>query len=178
MLKRILTPNLKFYSTAVVGSTIGGVLISEYILTDDRLDSIKKGIFGEAHAFSTADHGMHAAHYPWEFDKFNKTFDHAALRRGYQVYREICAACHSMDLIYWRNLIGVTHTAKEVKEMAGEFEYKDGPDDTGEYFMRPGKTSDPMPRPYVNDEAARAANGGALPPDLSCISRARKGESV
>ena len=139
MFKRLLASDLKFYSTAIVGSAAGGFLISEYVLTDDRLDNLKKSILGESFAFSTADHGMHAAHYPWEFSKFNKTFDHAALRRGYQVYREICAACHSMDLIYWRNLTGVTHTEKEVKEMAADFEYKDGPDDTGEYFMRPGK---------------------------------------
>lgn len=81
-----------------------------------------------------------------------------------------------MDYIHWRNLVGVSHTESEVKQMAAEFEYKDGPDDKGEYFMRPGKPADKMPRPYSNDEAARAANGGALPPDLSCISRARHGE--
>ncbi|KAI8906275.1 cytochrome c1 [Gorgonomyces haynaldii] len=129
-----------------------------------------------AHAFSTPDHGLHAPHYPFEFKKWWSTYDHAALRRGYQVYREICAACHSMDYIHWRNLVGVTHTEAEAKEMAAEYEYRDGPNDAGEYFMRPGKLTDPMPRPYANDEAARAANGGALPPDLSCIARARPGE--
>lgn len=62
-----------------------------------------------------------------------------SIRRGYQVYREICSACHSMEYIHWRNLVGVSHTEAEAKAMAAEFEYKDGPDDQGEYFMRPGK---------------------------------------
>ena len=70
------------------------------------------------------------------------------------------------------------YTEAEAKAMAAEYEYEDGPNDQGEYFKRPGKLSDPMPRPYPNDEAARKANGGALPPDLSCIARARHGEEV
>ncbi|EGF84459.1 hypothetical protein BATDEDRAFT_9227 [Batrachochytrium dendrobatidis JAM81] len=131
----------------------------------------------EAHAFSTADAGLHAPHWPWETNYWWTTFDHASLRRGYQVYREICAACHSMDYIYWRNLVGVTHTENEAKEMAAEYEYKDGPDDKGEYYMRPGKLTDPMPRPYPNEESARVANAGSYPPDLSCIVRARHGDA-
>ncbi|KAI9326970.1 cytochrome c1 [Zopfochytrium polystomum] len=119
---------------------------------------------------------MHAHPLPWEHRGFFKTYDHAALRRGYQVYREICAACHSMNLIHWRNLVGVTHSEEEAKAMAAEYEYQDGPDDKGELFMRPGKLTDRMPVPYHNDESARVANGGALPPDLSCIARARHGE--
>lgn len=62
-----------------------------------------------------------------------------SIRRGYQVYREVCSACHSLDRIAWRNLIDVSHTEDEVKAMAEEFEYQDGPDDNGEMFMRPGK---------------------------------------
>ncbi|KAJ3268680.1 cytochrome c1 [Terramyces sp. JEL0728] len=182
--------SMLWFAKATAGSALLGFAVSEFVLTDERMESINNswdsllnkseeyGIslpFRKAHAFSTADHGLHPPHFPWEFDKFYKTFDHAALRRGYQVYREICAACHSMDFIYWRNLVGVTHTEAEAKTMAEEYEYKDGPNDQGEYFMRPGKLSDPLPRPYPNDEAARVANAGALPPDLSCISRARKG---
>ncbi|KAI9094708.1 cytochrome C1 family-domain-containing protein [Phlyctochytrium arcticum] len=129
-----------------------------------------------AHAFSTVDHGLHAPHYPWEHQKPWKTFDHAALRRGFQVYKEVCSACHSMEYVHYRNLVGVTHTEAEAKELAAEYEYKDGPDDKGDMFMRPGKLTDTMPQPYPNEEAARAANGGAYPPDLSCIVRARHGE--
>lgn len=101
-----------------------------------------------------------------------------SIRRGYQVYREVCAACHSLDRIAWRNLVGVSHTVSEVKAMAEEVEYTDGPDDQGEMFQRPGKLSDYMPGPYPNEEAARASNGGSAPPDLSLITKARHGGPV
>jgi ubiquinol-cytochrome c reductase cytochrome c1 subunit len=101
-----------------------------------------------------------------------------SIRRGYQVYREVCAACHSLDRIAWRNLVGVSHTVDEVKVMAEEIEYEDGPNDQGEMFQRPGKLSDYMPPPYPNEEAARAGNAGALPPDLSLITKARHGGVV
>lgn len=101
-----------------------------------------------------------------------------SIRRGYQVYREVCAACHSLDRIAWRNLVGVSHTADEARTMAEEVEYEDGPNDQGEMFQRPGKLSDYMPAPYPNEEAARASNQGALPPDLSLIVKARHGGPV
>ena len=101
-----------------------------------------------------------------------------SIRRGYQVYREVCAACHSLDRIAWRNLVGVSHTVDEVKAMAEEVEYEDGPNDQGEMFTRPGKLSDYLPPPYPNEEAARASNQGALPPDLSLIVKARHGGAV
>ncbi|KAI9225802.1 MAG: cytochrome C1 family-domain-containing protein [Piptocephalis tieghemiana] len=128
----------------------------------------------QAHA-ETAETGLHAPHLPWEHHSPFKTFDHAAIRRGYQVYKEVCAACHSMDRIAFRNLIGVSHTTEEAKALAEEFEYEDGPNDEGEMFKRPGKPADYFPRPYANDEAARAANAGALPPDLSLMVKARHG---
>lgn len=102
----------------------------------------------------------------------------SSIRRGYQVYREVCAACHSLDRIAWRNLVGVSHTVDEVKAMAEEQEYTDGPNDAGEMFQRPGKLSDYMPAPYPNEEAARAGNAGALPPDLSLMVKARHGGAV
>ena len=101
-----------------------------------------------------------------------------SIRRGYQVYREVCAACHSLDRIAWRNLVGVSHTADESRAMAEEFEYTDGPNAEGDMFQRPGKLADYMPKPYPNEEAARASNGGALPPDLSLIVKARHGGAV
>lgn len=101
-----------------------------------------------------------------------------SIRRGYQVYREVCAACHSLDRIAWRNLVGVSHAVEEVKAMAEEVEYEDGPNDVGEMFQRPGKLSDYFPPPYPNDEAARAGNAGALPPDLSLMIKARHGGAV
>ncbi|KAH8071800.1 cytochrome C1 family-domain-containing protein [Cristinia sonorae] len=130
---------------------------------------------GEVHANSPAEEGLHPPEYPWSHSGWLDSFDHASIRRGYQVYREVCAACHSLDRIAWRNLVGVSHTVDEVKTMAEEVEYEDGPNDQGEMFQRPGKLSDYMPPPYPNEEAARASNGGALPPDLSLIVKARHG---
>lgn len=130
---------------------------------------------GEVHASSPAEDGLHPPAYPWSHKGLLDTFDHASIRRGYQVYREVCAACHSLDRIAWRNLVGVSHTADEARALAEEVEYTDGPNDQGEMFQRPGKLSDYMPAPYPNEEAARASNGGALPPDLSLIVKARHG---
>lgn len=100
------------------------------------------------------------------------------IRRGYQVYREVCSTCHSLDRVAWRNLVGVSHTVTEAKAMAEEVEYTDGPDSNGEPFQRPGKLSDYFPPPYANEEAARSGNAGALPPDLSLITKARHGGAV
>ncbi|XP_025909228.1 cytochrome c1, heme protein, mitochondrial, partial [Nothoprocta perdicaria] len=98
-----------------------------------------------------------------------------SLRRGFQVYRQVCSACHSLEYVAFRNLVGVTHSEAEAKALAEEVEVLDGPDENGEMFMRPGKISDAFPKPYPNAEAARAANNGALPPDLSYIVNARHG---
>jgi ubiquinol-cytochrome c reductase cytochrome c1 subunit len=130
---------------------------------------------GEVHASAMSDEGLHPTQYPWSHRGHLDSFDHASIRRGYQVYREVCAACHSLDRIAWRNLVGVSHTADEAKAMAEEVEYTDGPNDEGEMFQRPGKLADYMPGPYPNEEAARAGNAGALPPDLSLIVKARHG---
>ncbi|ORX58897.1 cytochrome c1 [Hesseltinella vesiculosa] len=122
-----------------------------------------------------ADEGLHPPEHPWSHNGPLSTYDHAAIRRGFQVYQEVCSACHSLDRIAWRNLIGVSHTEDEVKALAEEHQYVDGPDENGDMFERPGKPSDYMPRPYANDEAARAGNAGALPPDLSLMTKARHG---
>jgi len=99
----------------------------------------------------------------------------SSLRRGFQVYREVCSSCHSLSRIPWRSLVGSTHTVDEMKAMAEENEYDTEPNDEGEIEKRPGKLSDYIPPPYKNDEAARAANNGALPPDLSLMVKARHG---
>lgn len=97
------------------------------------------------------------------------------LRRGYQVYQEVCASCHSLSRIPYRSLVGSVITVDEAKAQAEENEYDSEPNDEGEIEKRPGKLSDYLPAPYKNDEAARAANNGALPPDLSLIVKARHG---
>lgn len=117
---------------------------------------------------------VHPPHFAWShFGLFN-SYDHASIRRGYEVYKQVCAACHSLQYLAYRNLVGVSHTEAEAKAEAAEVMVKDGPNDQGEYFMRPGKLSDYFQSPYPNEEAARAANNGAYPPDLSLIVDGRK----
>lgn len=126
-------------------------------------------------AMTPAEEGLHPTKYPWVHEQLTKTYDHQALRRGFQVYQEVCAACHSLQRIPYRSLVGVTHTVDEAKAMAEQNEYDTEPNDEGEIEKRPGKLSDYLPSPYKNDEAARAANNGALPPDLSLMVKARHG---
>lgn len=126
-------------------------------------------------ASSPAEEGLHPPAYRWSSLGWFDTYDHMSIRRGFQVYQEVCSTCHSLQRIAWRNLVGVSHTVDEVKAMAGEVEYTDGPNDDGEMFQRPGKLADYLPSPYPNEEAARTANAGALPPDLSLIIKARHG---
>lgn len=101
--------------------------------------------------------------------------DMKSVRRGYFVYKNVCAQCHSLSLVAFRNFVDVIATEDEAKEWAAETEVTDGPNDQGDMFERPGKLSDYLPRPYANDNAARAANAGALPPDLSLMEKARVG---
>lgn len=122
-----------------------------------------------------SDHGCHPAKYPWYHDGIFNTLDHASIRRGYEVYKQVCAACHSMKYTYYRHLVGVSHTEEEAKAEAAETMVTDGPNEEGNMYQRPGKLSDPFPSPYPNDEAAKSANNGALPPDLSLIAFARNG---
>ena len=119
------------------------------------------------------DDVVHPPAYPWRHTGWFSSFDHAALRRGFQVYREVCASCHSLELIRFRELVGVTHTKEEVKQLAKEVDVVDGPNAEGEMFERPAKPYDAIPSPFPNKQAARAANGGAYPPDLSLMVKAR-----
>ena len=109
----------------------------------------------------------------WSFSGPFGTFDKASMQRGFQVYREVCAGCHSMDLIAFRNLADLGYHEAEIKAIAAEYEVQDGPDDEGEMFMRPARPADRMPGPYRNDNEARASNNGAMPVDLSLIAKAR-----
>jgi ubiquinol-cytochrome c reductase cytochrome c1 subunit len=111
--------------------------------------------------------------YGWSHHGALASFDAASIRRGFQVYRQVCASCHSVDKVAFRNLIGVTHTEEQLKAIAESYEVEDGPNDQGEMFVRPGKLSDKIPGPYKNEEQARAANNAALPPDLSLMVKSR-----
>jgi len=122
-----------------------------------------------------ADLTLHAPKLNWSHSGTFDSLDHASIRRGYQVYKQVCAACHSLRFLAFRNLVGVSHTEAEAKELAEEAQVEDGPNEAGDMFMRPGKLSDYFPMPFPNDAAAAAANNGAIPPDLSFITLARHG---
>jgi ubiquinol-cytochrome c reductase cytochrome b/c1 subunit len=112
----------------------------------------------------------------WSFAGPFGLYDRAQLQRGFKVYREVCQACHSLSLLSFRNLAepgGPGFTEAQAKVIAEEYKVQDGPNDAGEMFERPGRLADRFPKPFPNDNAARAANGGALPPDLSVIAKAR-----
>ena len=114
----------------------------------------------------------------WSFKGLFGKFDRGALQRGYQVYTEVCSSCHSMKYLSYRNLAekgGPEFTEAQTKAIAASFEVKDGPNADGEMFMRPGKLSDKFVMPYENVKAAQAANGGAYPPDMSVLVKARGG---
>ena len=114
----------------------------------------------------------------WSFKELTGKFDRASLQRGFQVYKEVCSSCHSMQYLSYRNLgdpRGPEFTLEEVKAIAASVEIEDGPDSQGEMFTRPGKPSDKFKSPYPNVEASTVANGGAYPPDMSVLVKARPG---
>ncbi|PHT57196.1 Cytochrome c1 1, heme protein, mitochondrial [Capsicum baccatum] len=145
-----------FKTLALVGAGVSGLLGLSTVASADE-----------------AEHGLECPSYPWPHAGILSSYDHASIRRGHQVYQQVCASCHSMSLVAYRDLVGVAYTEEEVKAMAAEIEVVDGPNDEGEMFTRPGKLSDRFPQPYPNEAAARFANGGAYPPDLSLITKAR-----
>lgn len=114
-------------------------------------------------------------HEEWSFDGVFGTYDPAALQRGFQVYKEVCSACHAVKHLFFRDLTQLGYSEDQVKGIAAKYQVTAGPNDQGEMFQRPGRPSDPIPGPFKNDEAARAANNGGLPPDLSLIVAAREG---
>ncbi len=116
---------------------------------------------------------LHPKQIKWEFDGFLGRFDRASIQRGFQVYKEVCSSCHSLNRVAFRNLEEVGFSDQEVKQIASEYLVVDGPDDSGDMFERPGLPSDKFVGPYDNENAARASNGGAYPPDLSLIVKAR-----
>jgi ubiquinol-cytochrome c reductase cytochrome b/c1 subunit len=116
----------------------------------------------------------------WSFHGPFGTFDQAQLQRGFKVYREVCSNCHSLKLLAFRNLAdpgGPSFTEAQAASIAAEYQVTDGPNDQGQMFQRPGRIADHFPPPFPNDQAARAALGGALPPDMSVLAKARSYEA-
>jgi ubiquinol-cytochrome c reductase cytochrome c1 subunit len=126
---------------------------------------------------STAAYAASDAHHPkqmhWSFDGITGKFDKASIQRGLQVYREVCASCHGLSLVPFRKLQEVGFSEAETKALAAQYTYTDGPNDDGEMFDRPGMPSDKFQSPYANENAGRAVNNGAYPPDLSLMIKAR-----
>jgi len=120
--------------------------------------------------------GVHVEKQDWSFSGPFGKFDKAQLQRGFQIYKEVCSSCHSLEYIAFRNLGeegALGYNEDQIKALAAEYEVEDGPNSDGEMFTRPAKPFDRIPGPFANPEEAKAANGGAYPPDLSLITKAR-----
>ncbi len=109
----------------------------------------------------------------WAFDGVFGKVDKQSAQRGFQVYKEVCAACHGLTRIAFRNLQDIGFSEAEVKALAASYQVKDGPNDMGDMFERPGRPSDYFVPPFANEAAGRAAHNGAYPTDLSLIIKAR-----
>ena len=148
---------LRFVKTAVLAAAIG-------------LSAVMS--MGAARA---AEGEVHIPSAGFSFSSALGTYDRGELQRGFQIYKEVCSACHSMHLLSYRNLRDIGLSEAEVAAVAASVQIQDGPNDNGEMFERPGRASDRFRSPFANPAAARAANNGALPPDLSVITKARNG---
>lgn len=130
-------------------------------------------------AASSSDPAKHEEtplRYEWSFAGVFGRYDKAQLRRGFKVYKEVCATCHSIKMLAFRNLGqpgGPEFSPEEVKALAESYKIKDGPNEAGEYYERPGRPSDRFPSPFANEQAARTALGGSNPPDMSVLAKAR-----
>jgi cytochrome c1 len=128
-----------------------------------------------------ASEGTHVERQRWSFSGVFGQYDQAQLQRGYQVYSEVCANCHELRRIHYRNLAqpgGPAFPKDAVAALAASVEVEDGPDDQGKMFQRPGRLSDRLPQRYKNEQEARSIHNGAYPPDLSLMVRARNVETT
>jgi ubiquinol-cytochrome c reductase cytochrome c1 subunit len=157
------------------------------LVTSIALIAAMAGFSGQAMAAEGGDlaemthHAAQTGHYPilkpeqmdWSFAGPFGKYDKGQLQRGLKVYTEVCAACHSMNLVAFRTLEDLGYSEAQVKAFAANYEVTDGPNADGEMFTRTAVASDHFPSPFPNKEAAAAANGGAAPPDFSLIAKAR-----
>ena len=145
------------------------------------LGLVMAGTFGAALAAEEGHNEAEPTHFPihkpkqekWSFSGPFGTYDKAQLQRGLKVYKEVCSACHSMNLVAFRTLADLGYSDAQVKAFAAEYEVQDGPNADGEMFTRKATPNDHFPSPFPNTAAAAAANGGAAPPDFSLIAKAR-----
>jgi ubiquinol-cytochrome c reductase cytochrome b/c1 subunit len=133
-------------------------------------------LVGGAQTARAEDHGVSPPRVKWSFSGPVGVYDRGALQRGLKVYKEVCSACHGLSYVAFRNLAeagGPGYSVAQAAAFASDYKVKDGPNDAGDMFERPGRPADYFPSPFPNEQAARAANGGAAPPDLSLITKAR-----
>ena len=131
------------------------------------------GVFASAGVVFASGGGHALKHVNWPFDGVFGSVDRASAQRGFQVYKEVCSACHSMRLLSYRNLSEIGFSEAEIKVIAADYMVEDGPDDAGDMFERPARPSDRFYQPFPNANAARASNNGAFPADLSLLVKAR-----
>ncbi len=136
---------------------------------------------GASLAQEAESHEGAPAHFPihkpkqedWSFAGPFGTYDKGQLQRGFKVFKDVCSQCHSMHLVAFRTMEELGYSEAQVKALAAEYTVQDGPNDAGDMFDRPGIPSDYFPSPFPNVQAAAATYGGAAPPDLSLIAKAR-----
>ena len=130
----------------------------------------------ETQASENSKHEEAPKLHEWSFAGAFGRYDTAQIRRGFKVYKEVCSTCHSVKMLAFRNLSqpgGPEFSEREVAELAASYKIKDGPNDAGDFYDRPGRPSDRFPPPFANEQAARAAMSGAYPPDMSVLAKAR-----
>ena len=149
--------------------------LGKYIMMKRTL-LIAAAVLGLSVPALAAGGGEAPAQLKWSFAGPFGKFDRAQLQRGFKVYREVCASCHSLSYVAFRNLSqpgGPEFSEAQVKALAAEYKIQDGPNESGDMFERPGRPADHFPAPFPNENAAAAANGGKAPPDLSLMPKAR-----
>jgi len=137
---------------------------------------------GSGPAFAAEAEGGHPTipRQKWSFGGLFGKYDDAQLQRGFRVYMDVCSRCHGLSRIHFRNLAeagGPGFPEAAVKSLAATFQYDAAPNDQGKVLKRPGLLTDRLPSPYKNEQEARYAQNGALPPDLSLIAKARSADA-
>lgn len=132
-------------------------------------------VLGQAGTSIASGGDVELKEHDWTFKGFTGTYDRGAQQRGFQVYKEVCSACHGLKYIAFRNLTEIGFTEDEAKAIAAEYTVPGDVDEYGDATERPARPEDYLPSPFPNENAARFSNNGALPPDLSLITKARAG---
>jgi len=173
LLSRIETPRPVPNSISEAILSKGGKAVASVMVAIVAAGALLLGSMQDARASEGSDQPPGNK---WSFSGPFGKYDRGALQRGLKVYKEVCSSCHGLSYIAFRNLAeagGPGYSPAQAAAFASEYKVKDGPNDSGDMFERPGRPADYFPSPFANEQAARAANGGAAPPDLSLITKAR-----